>query len=332
MYTVYTRIACLFVAVALLAACDSGTVPDDVGSSTTLSFASSSVNVAEDDGDVTLEVVVNDPGFKDPIEFTVTRSGGSADDADIMLPSENTFTFPQSVTGGETRTYTIDLVDDLFPEGSETLSFDLAISSGDASLGENSSATVSIEASEQDVSTMPEARALAEDDSVAVTGIVTRLDGSTIYFEDENAGMGAFEGAVADQVEPGTELLLDGVITEFRGLLQVSIEDDNFEIGREGLPLPEGVEATLDQIQTNGEIYESRVVRVSGLSVVSPQTETWEDFTEYELTDGTNTIAMFISGDSPVAGETIPDEFTYNGIVDQRDVYQFLSLREGDIQ
>lgn len=332
MYPIYTRILCILAVAALFVGCDSGSAPGDLGTNSTLSFESASIEVAEDVGEVSIDVVVNDPGFKDPFEFAVTRSGGSADDADIALPVENTFTFPSSVANGDTRTYSIDIIDDLFPEGSETITLELSIASGDVSIGENGTVTLTIAESETDVSTMPEARALSVGDPAAVTGIVTRLDGNTIYFEDESAGMGAFEGDVADQVEPGTELLLDGEITEFRGLLQVGIEDDAFTVGREGLPLPDGVDATLDQIQTNGEIYESRVVRVTGLSVVSPQTDTWEDFTEYELTDGTNTIALFISADSPVAGETIPDEFTYNGIVDQRDVYQFLSLREGDIQ
>jgi len=330
MLTHYTRAFVLLAALAIFAGCDSASVPNDVGSDSTVSFTSSAVEVDEDEGTVTLEVEVSDPGFKDPFEVTVNRSGGDIDDAEINLPSENTLFFPQSVTSGETRSYSFEIVDDLFPEGQETVTFSLEVTSGNVGVGDIETVTVTVAESETDVSTVSEARALDDGDTVSVTGIVTRLDGSTVYLQDDNAGIAAFDGDVASDVEPGTELLLEGAISEFRGLLQVSVDD--YEVGRTGLTLPDGVVATLDEIQTNGEAYESRVVEVTGLSVTSPTTAEWETFTEYELTDGTNTIAIFISDDSPVAGETIADEFTYNGIVDQRDVYQFLSLREGDIQ
>jgi hypothetical protein len=344
MPTLY-RILFLLLPIGLvLTGCDSGsTVPSDLGNNSTLAFETSLTSAEEgDDGNqtVSFDVVAQDPGFKDPftVDVVALLDESSVEPKDVILPEDNTLTFPRSTASGDTQTFTFKIRNDFFPEDSETVVFELQNLSGAASLVDPTRQVVTIEASDPDVATVPEARATAQGDPVDVAGIVTRTAGSVVYFQDRDAGIASFDGggAFSGDVQTGTELRLMGEIGEFNGLLQVvQAEDDDsfqFELGLSDVPVPDPVSVTVDEVTSDGETYESRLVTIDELTI--NESGDFEEGTNYTAEGPSGSMTLRIDDDSFYVGEPIPsDAFTFTGVVGEfRGTYQLLPLSEGDIQ
>jgi hypothetical protein len=337
--------AFFLVATVTLIGCDSGsTVPDDLGTNSTLAFDTTQVSTAEDTTEgartVSLNVVAQDPGFKDPftVDVVALLDESSVEPKDVILPESNTLTLPRSTASGDTKSFTFEVRNDFSPEDRETIVFELQNLSGDASLANPTRVTVDVEASDLGIATVPEARATPVGDPVDVAGIVTRTAGSVVYLQDRDAGIASFDGggAFSGDVQTGTELRLIGEISEFNGLLQVvQAEDDEsfqFERGLSDVPVPDPVSVTVDEVTSDGETYESRLVTIEGLTI--NESGDFEEGTNYTAEGPSGSMTLRIDDDSFYVGEPIPsDAFTFTGVVGEfRGTYQLLPLAEGDIQ
>jgi hypothetical protein len=186
---------------------------------------------------------------------------------------------------------------------------------------------------------------------VTVEGIVTRAKGAFAYIQDETAGLairqpaGAFfDDVAAGTITEGTELLITGTLSAFRGLLQIN-EDDltSYEVLGQG-DVPDPQEITLDELISNGEEYESELVSVEGLT--TDATGTFSASTSYDVSDSTtplsdnNILRVPNADDSDVDGTDIPaDQFVFTGVVGQFTFddpattgYQLLAIEESDIE
>jgi len=339
----------LLLAVAVLVAgCDSGsTVPGDIGDNTTASFTASSAQVGEGDGSFTVELQVNDPGFKElSVSVSVDEGQSTATlGGDVTGPADTTLTFPESTTGGQTRSLSYGIIDDSeFLEGDETLVLTLSAGNG-VSGTETSTFTLTIE--ENDL-VLPIADARDRvGESVAVEGTVTRAFGDFVRLQDTSGPTGAsalyvrqtsgdFNQDVADgTIQPGTQLRVAGTIGEFNGNIQIN-EDDLTSytvLGQGDVPAPQNV--SLDEIATNGEDYEGELVRLAGLEFPDAS-GTFSNFTSYDVeTDGSTTLTFRIQSDSEttLGGEDIPsNRFTYTGVVGEfRGSYQLIPIRPSDL-
>lgn len=361
MYTVYTRIACLFAAVALLVGCDSGSAPDDLGTNTTVSFTETSLTASESDGSVTFSVTVSDPGYQE-FSAELVRTSTTLGPEEFSAPESISIDFPISVTTGEEFTYTIDLVDDdLFLEGDETITYELQ-SPSNASLGDAASFTLTVE--EDDVvdpatpiSTVREQALGAE---VTVRGVVTRKEGGNVFIQDDSGTTGASGIIVRDtddgladafdagDIQPGDEIQATGELGAFSGLLQVSGDAVSYvQIARDSQDLPPAQSVTVaDLVNGGAEDYESELVQITDLTIDAGGDTEFGSDANYDATDASTTqdITVRITDDSFYAGQPVPTSavtvtsvvgqfnFGFGGARGPDTGYQLLPLVEGDIQ
>jgi len=168
-------------------------------------------------------------------------------------------------------------------------------------------------------------------DVVAVEGLVTRVFGGTTVIEDGTAGIVVSRrDDVAEAAEIGDELQVIGSVGEFNGLFQLDSDNvEEFEVLSSGNDLPEPAEIGLDEV---GD-FQSRLVSIGGLEITGTDATTFEGGTNYDVTDGTTTIALRMDGDSFFVGEPIPDGgFVFRGITGEFSGNQIFPLIEGDIE
>lgn len=127
---------------------------------------------------------------------------------------------------------------------------------------------------------------------VTVQGVVTTNSYSTsniiMYIQDESAGISIFQGG-NDSVryEIGTLVLVTGVLEQFRGLSQISV--DEFIVLGQGT-IPEPLDVTAREINENFETLEGTLVRVKGL--ILDEGASWPS-------PGSNANVMFTDGYFP---------------------------------
>ncbi len=202
--------------------------------------------------------------------------------------------------------------------------------------------------------TIAAARAAGAGATVTVTGVVTRSKGAFTQFQDATGGLsirqfgGAFFDAVAaGTIAPGTTLTVTGTLSQFRGLLQINqpsaTANDlaSFTAGAT-VAIPAAQTVTLAQLATNGEDYESELVRVQNITITgaSPFTAA----TTYQITDASssnNLVSLRIVGanDTDVDGLAVPTPTaTVTGVISQFDTatpavmgYQIQPILASDI-
>ncbi|HHP7240002.1 hypothetical protein [Longibacter sp.] len=362
MLTHYTRAFVLLAALAIFAGCDSASVPNDVGSSSTVSFTSAAVDTTEDAGSVTFSVTVNDPGFK-AFSVELVRTGGSLSTSDIDAPDTMTIEFPESVTSGETRSFEIEIDDDdFFDEGDETITYELQDGNG-VSIGDTPAFTLTVEdddtipADDQGAESIDNARAQALDADVIVRGIVTRKDGSNIFIQDDSGPTGASGIVVRDEdladaydagaIQPGDRIHAVGELGAFSGLLQVSGDVRFYELERDSYDTPAPQAVTVDDLLNGGaEDYESELITITDLTVDSDGSSEFEADTNYDASDPSTSsnVTLRVIDDSFYVGESIPSNaVTYTGIVGQFNFgfggarqpdtgYQLQPILDGDLE
>jgi uncharacterized protein YdeI (BOF family) len=360
------RLFALLLAVGFVAVgCDSGSgIPDDLGEGTTISFERSALSAPEDTGSVSFDIIVDDPGHK---EFTVelVRTGGTVNPGDVDAPETTTITFPQSSTSGQAFPYTIEVTDDdLFNEGEETVTYELQNPS-DASLGETTSFTFTVEENDvaDDPQTIDNARSQSLGAMVTVRGVITRKEGSNVFIQDESGPTGASGIVVRDESEngvaesydagdlqPGDEIQVTGELGAFSGLLQVvgteEMDVTYIRIERDADALPPAQSVTVDELINNGEDYESERIEITGLSIDPDGDTEFGSNANYDATDASTaaSITLRVTDDSFYAGEPIPTTaVTFTGVLGQFNFgfggarepdtgYQLLPLVEGDLE
>jgi len=326
-----------------LVGCDSGgTGAETLGDNTGVSFTEAQATVDEGAGSYTVDVEVTDPGFKD-LSVDVTRSDQSTvGPSDVRgLPSDTTIAFPQETTAGETQSLTFEIVDDdEFLEGDETVVLTLQNPS-QSSLGDPSTFTLTIE--ENDVTlTTEEARNQPEGSRAVVEGIVTRVESDGVYLQDEAGALFVFDDRIVDAVSRGDEVRVDGTTSFFSGLFQLEdVGTDGLTTLSTGNDLPEPQTVTLDSLASNGEAFESELIRVQAFTVDSGGDQTFQGGTNYDIEDDTGTLTLRIPGGSELVGEDIPDRANFQGVLgqfnnfgapDDNTGYQLLGLTTDDLE
>lgn len=363
MHFVYKTLLPLLLAGLVLAGCDSGsTVPDDLGTNTTIAFAEESATVTEGDT-YTLAISITDPGFKTLNAQLSLDAASSTIAADDVQLETTTITFPEDITSGETVAVDVTIADDeLIAEGTQVAVLTLS-GEGDVATDEPSRFELQVEESRP---AMPIDAARAEEfgTTVRVKGTVTRAFGDFVRLQDASGPTGAsgivvrqggdseqqqaFRDAIADgTIQPGTVLALEGQLGAFAGLTQMDGDDlAIYQIVEQGDPsAPQAI--TLDDLQDNvGEEYESELVRIEGLTFPFENGGNFSSGTDYTVEDENGTqLVLRVQGssESDVAGSPIPTgTFTFEGVVgqfhgfdfDTRDPdtgYQLIPVRPSDI-
>ena len=164
--------------------------------------------------------------------------------------------------------------------------------------------------------TVAAARASGAGTTVTVTATVSRTKSVFTQLQDDTAGLtvrqttGAFFDAVAaGTIVPGTRVTITGLLSEFRGLIQINgVDLTSFTVDGQGAaPLAQTV--TLAQIAAGGEQYESELLRVANVTITGPSP--FAPATNYAITDAsssTNAVALRIIGanDTDVDGRPVP--------------------------
>lgn len=141
------------------------------------------------------------------------------------------------------------------------------------------------------------------------------------YLEDATGGLAVFspEG-VSAVVEVGEEVVLMGRVDQFFGLNQLNDETTVVaRIGTPGAPAPPTL--TLAQIASQSaanEIYESRLVRVAGVTVNTTVWNSEGSGTNYLLTDASGTLDVRVNPGVDFANQPAPTgPFDVVGVVSQ---------------
>ncbi|MCF8428258.1 MAG: SusE domain-containing protein, partial [Bacteroidia bacterium] len=185
--------------------------------------------------------------------------------------------------------------------------------------------------------TIAEAREVNPNDTVRVQGIVTRAWGRFIYIQDSTGAIGVRQssGAMVDSIVSGG--IMEGDLVEvvaprsnFNNYAQLAIatgahkENNRVTVLAHNQTMPKAKKVTLKEINENGEMYESQLVKVVDLRTAS--TGNFLASTNYTIWDGTTPgdtmLLRVISGadteidDAP--GLAIPSsKFTFEGTLIQ---------------
>ena len=339
----YLSVALAFLlTLAVFVGCDSGSAPSDLGENSTVAFETTSDTAPEDTSEYAVDIVVNDAGFKELSVEVVLSDASTVDPSEVVLPDETTLTFPQSTTSGETRSFTFEVVDDdTFLEGDETIVLELRNASG-ASPAESMS-TFTLTVTEDDVTlTTQEARALPEDERAIVEGIVTRVEDDGIYVQDDTGALFVFDSSITSETAQGDEVRVDGTTAYFSGLFQLSgVGTEGLTVLSSGNDLPDSQTVTLNELSTNGEEYESELIRVEDFTIDDGGAATFSGGENYPVTDASGSLTLRIPGGSGLVGESIPDVANFLGVLgqfngfsdpDDNTGYQLLGLLQSDLE
>jgi uncharacterized protein YdeI (BOF family) len=333
----------------LLAGCDSGGSDDgrSLGENATFSFATDDGGTVTEDGDDTYEmtVVVDDPGFQGlsvQVVFDEEASGVNFDEIS-GIDRTTTLTFPESTTDSTTRTLTFEVEDDdEIGEMGEDVVFTLQ-SPENGSIGANGSYTLTVNDDDLEAIDIAAALAMSNGEVVAVEGIVTRVEGSNVRIQDETGGIVVRDGDLADAVGGvvpiGAQIRVMGELDAFNGLRQLSGDDVRYMVTDDDAGLPDAQTVDVSDVTSNGEEYESELVRIEDLGFAPGVAGgTFEGSTNYTVGNAMgDSLTLRVPGDSFYVGEDIPGgTFTFVGIVGQfsstgEGGYQLLPTQEGDL-
>ena len=166
---------------------------------------------------------------------------------------------------------------------------------------------------------------LKMDSTYTVTGIVTSSNqfgnSGPASLQDNTAGISVYNSEFANGVNIGDSIIITSSITQYKGLTQFSYgTGSSFQVVSSGNPIDTLV-ITLSDIANqawNGvEIYESRLVRINGVTISG--SGYFEGNTNYSISDASGSLEMRIDTDvSSLVGSPIPSgEVDLIGIVGQ---------------
>ena len=353
MDTLYSLRTCVLLLIGplLLSGCDgfeSGTPPNQntTEQGTTVQFAAPGASVAEQDAaQITVELTTPTPLSSElSVEVLFGEAASSANRLDFggafSQEASNreltrTVTFSSGAENGATRTITFDDLDDGVDSGEEdsfgeveqvleTAIFKLQAlqSEGTAQIGATNRFDLLIGL--LDVGAAREQGAAGN--FIATQGIVTRAKGAFTRIQDPTGGLvirqtsGDFYNAVQEgEIQVGDVILVTGTTSFFSGLQQINEGDlSDFEVVSEGNDLPDPETVTVEEVLNNGEEYESKLIRIEGLTTDASGSFSAE--TNYTVSDGTGDIVLRppASSDTDIVGKEIPSgEFVFEGILGQ---------------
>lgn len=166
--------------------------------------------------------------------------------------------------------------------------------------------------------TIAEVRAMNIGDYALTTGIVTAVDGRTIFIQDETAGIVLY-GSI--NVQPGDEVKAYGELTEYNTLLELEVTSADVEVlGQKEIPAAKEVTAA-----ELSEQYEGMLIKV-GKSVV----ESYKNGNYTVVDENEDTYQV-----RPGSQEWLELETSYDSITgvlgSYKGVYQLMPRSQADI-
>jgi hypothetical protein len=345
----------------VLVGCDSGggSVPGNLGDSTTVGFDKTSATVVEGEKETyDLTMVANDPGFeKVRFDLSVDAQQSTAElGEDITgLTGDTTVAFPQSAASGGTASIPLGIVDEPvdstgFLENTETLS--LTLSAADTLAPENieqgqMNFTLTIE-EDDDPLTVEESRTRPSGGRTVVDALVTRVEpDSGAYLQDGTGGLFVadpdFVSGSGLAASAGDSVRVDGTVGYVDGVFRVS-DASAGALTQEltsGNVLPSPQSVSLRDIVTDGEGFESELVRLP-FTIDSGGDNAFQSG-NYTISANDTTSTLRIPSSSEITGQEIPDRALFQGVVGQSndagrggdepdEGYQLLGLQTGDVQ
>ena len=277
------------------------------------------------------------PGQNGGVIFSLVVASSEENTAGIFDPADNSFTFNgEQLAALEAGNIYVNVHTSEYPNGE--IRGNLSLLDG--------------------IVPISDARELGVGATVTVQGVVSRAKGQFAWFQDGTAGLAirqvsgsAFYSAVENgDITSGTIIEVTGTISEFPsaprgGVLQINQDDlaSYSIVGAIDPPLPQTV--SLDELITNGEAYESELVRVVGVSIAADPGVTFSAASSYDLSDREDVFSGGLrvgnAENTDVDGLEIPSEpvivtgplaqFTPSSNPDPLAGYQILPIEEVDV-
>ena len=181
-----------------------------------------------------------------------------------------------------------------------------------------------------------EARERDDGTLVAVEGVVTRAEGTEMFFQDETGGLQAFDGG-GWALDDGDEVRFTGEMDTFNAARQLAVDD--FEVIATGGDVPDPITITIADYLADPESVQGQLVQFEGVTIDDKGDDVFQAGGadgSYDITDGSGeTTTMRFNGDdnSELVGEPIPGgEVTVTGPTTRRDGdFRILPIRPNDI-
>lgn len=194
------------------------------------------------------------------------------------------------------------------------------------------------------ITSIMDARSLEIGTHVAIQGIVTRTTNNFVYVQDETAATMmfsrplfsdrnsvGFNSEVANgSIKQGDEIQIAGIVTDFNGQHEF-YNIHGWEVLSSDNPLPAAQLITIDEMNTNGEAYESELVRMEFIQL-DEEVDTLRGGNVYELTNEEATefgwFSIQGSANSEWADQLPPEGlFNFEGILKEF----FIPSLEGNV-
>lgn len=170
------------------------------------------------------------------------------------------------------------------------------------------------------------ARNFAIGQTVTIRGVVTNGSelGTIRYVQDGGAALPAF-GSILNSVQRGDSIEVTGVLYDYNGLLEISPTNSFTDLGNGIMPAAQSIPIT-----AVSESLEAQLLRFENVTFTT--TGTFVGNTNYNITDGTNTLQIRISTGSNLVGVAIPTgPVSVTGVLGQFNTFQLLPRDQNDI-
>ncbi len=142
----------------------------------------------------------------------------------------------------------------------------------------------------------------AVDSTVTVVGVTIspnfQTSNRSYYIWDGKDGIVTFKsGTTSPDLQLGDLVMVTGLIGAYNGLLEIQpANDSDIVVLGANAPLPNPEEVTISDFNTNGEMYESHLVEIKNLTLLSGTWPTSGNKSIY-LTDGKDTVNVYLDSD-----------------------------------
>ncbi|MCA0388990.1 MAG: T9SS type A sorting domain-containing protein [Bacteroidetes bacterium] len=160
---------------------------------------------------------------------------------------------------------------------------------------------------------------------VTIKGIVTVGNefNSPSFLQDSTGGLAVFGrgvGGFSSSIVKGDYIKVTGKVVSYNGLTEINpvSEFQKLDSGLTVEPAEITISDILNQNWGGDETYEGKLIKITGLSLVS-QVTTWAGNTNYIITDGTDSIQIRITTGTTLAGQPAPVDaiFTLTSVLSQ---------------
>jgi len=142
----------------------------------------------------------------------------------------------------------------------------------------------------------------AVDSTVTVVGVTIspnfQTSGRSYYIWDGTGGIVTYKsGLTSPDLQMGDLVMVTGKIGPYNGLLEIQpASDTNIVVLGSNAPLPNPEVVSISDFNTNGEMYESHLIEIKNLTLLSGTWPTSGSKSIY-LTDGTDTVTVYLDSD-----------------------------------